>query len=182
MFGLSDFEEVKLTQAQFQEWLSQATAQRNALARIAEAIIGLKETRLEQKVDRLIGLLEAGVNIPDLGFINAKLDLIQGLIENEGPITQLTRKVEEGLMALKDDFATLQGKFDTMETAVSAVAEDITALKNEIKDANDRANIDLSPLIARAENIEAGLRSAVGSQPGSDPDAVPEPTPTEPPV
>lgn len=88
-------------------------------------------------------------------------------------INNLTNFVKENLMTLKDDFATLQGKFDTMESAVTAVAEDIAALKNEIKEANDRANIDLSPLVARAEGIEAGLRAAAGSQAGSDPDAPP---------
>lgn len=76
-------------------------------------------------------------------------------------------------MALREDFEKLQSKFDLMEQAVAAVAEDIAALKGEIKEANERANIDLSGLVSRAENIEAGLRSAVGVVPGSDPDQTP---------
>jgi hypothetical protein len=92
-------------------------------------------------------------------------------------IDNLGRKVDEAVMALKDDVQTLQGKFDAMETAVTAVAEDIAALKNELKEANERANIDLTPLITRAENIEAGLRASVGAQPGSDPAPAPEPAP-----
>lgn len=77
-------------------------------------------------------------------------------------------KVEKLIMGLREDHDVLVGKFDTLETAVTAVAEDIAALKTELQQANDRANIDLSPLIARAEGIEAGLKAAVGSQPGSD--------------
>lgn len=83
MWELSDYEEVKLTQGQFQDWLKQSVAQANALNRISEAIIGLKEGRLEQKLDQLISLVEKGGNTPDLGFINAKLDLILGLLEGE---------------------------------------------------------------------------------------------------
>lgn len=71
-------------------------------------------------------------------------------------------------MGLREDFEALTAKFDGLESAVTAVAEDIAALKDEITEANERANIDLSPLIARAEGIEAGLRAAVGSGPGSD--------------
>lgn len=77
-------------------------------------------------------------------------------------------KLEELIMGLREDFEALTAKFDGLESAVTAVAEDIAALKDEITEANERANIDLSPLIARAEGIEAGLRAAVGSGPGSD--------------
>lgn len=93
-------------------------------------------------------------------------------------INNLTKVTEEKFMGLKEDFGTLTGKFDGLEAATLAVADDIAALKQEISDANERANIDLSPLMARADNIEAGLRAAVGSQAGSDPAA----TPTEPPA
>lgn len=88
-------------------------------------------------------------------------------------INNLTNFVKENFMALKEDFQTLQSKFDGMESAVTAVADDIAALKSEIEEANERANIDLLPLVARADGIEAGLRAAVGSQPGSDPVASP---------
>lgn len=122
MWELSDFEEVKLTQGQFQDWLKQSVAQMNALNRIAEAIIGLKEARLEQKINHLIDLLEAGVNIPDLGFINAKLDLIQGLIENEGPITNLSRKVDEFM-------ATQEERLQAISTKIDEVLSDLATLK-----------------------------------------------------
>jgi hypothetical protein len=94
---MSDFERIELTSAQFQEWLTQATAQRNALARIAEAIVNLKEARLEQKVDHLIELLETGVHFPDLGFINAKLDLILGIIDNDdqSKVDQLASELDQ---------------------------------------------------------------------------------------
>lgn len=119
---MSDFERIELTPAQFQDWLTQATAQKNVLARIAEAIIGLKETRLEQRTDHLIQLLETGVHFPDLGFINAQLDLIQGLIENEGPITNLSRKV--------DDFmATQEERLQTILVAVKSVKQMLADLK-----------------------------------------------------
>lgn len=95
-------------------------------------------------------------------------------------INNLTILVKEKFMGLKEDFQTLQGKFDGLESASLAVADDIAALKNEISEANDRANIDLSPLMARADKIEAGLRSAAGPQAGSDPAAPPVDPPVDP--
>lgn len=97
-------------------------------------------------------------------------------------INNLTNFVKETLMGLKEDVETLKEKFDTLESAALAVADDIAALKNELKEANDRANIDLSPFIERAGNMEAGLRAAAGPQAGTDPEPTPapEPTPTEP--
>jgi hypothetical protein len=47
MFELSDFEEVKLTQSQFQEWHKLGTAQLNALWRIAEILTLLKDRQQE---------------------------------------------------------------------------------------------------------------------------------------
>ena len=73
-------------------------------------------------------------------------------------------------MGLKEDFETLNQRFDGMESAASAAADDIAALKEEIKVLNEKSNVDLSGLVARAEKIEAGLRGAAGSQPGSDPE------------
>jgi hypothetical protein len=97
MFELSDYEEVKLTPGQFQEWLQQSVKQINGLNRIAEAIVNLKEARLEQKVDHLIELLETGVHFPDLGFINAKLDLILGIIDNDdqSKVDQLASELDQ---------------------------------------------------------------------------------------
>lgn len=94
-------------------------------------------------------------------------------------INGLTKSIEEKFMGLKEDFGTLTSKFDGLESATLAVADDIAALKQEIADANERANIDLSPLMARADNIEAGLRAAVGSQAGSDSTATPAEPPAE---
>ena len=82
--------------------------------------------------------------------------------------TKSTERMEKLIMGLKEDFDNLNTKFDGLESASLAVADDIAALKREIVEANERANIDLSPLVARAEGIEAGLRAAAGSQPGSD--------------
>lgn len=118
-----------------------------------------------------------------LGAYNRRTDLWQPVAGGDNSqvlaaINNLTNLVEEKFMGLKEDFEALSGKFDGLESATLAVADDIAALKNEISEANDRANIDLSPLMARADNIEAGLRAAVGSQAGSDPAAPPvEPTP-----
>lgn len=94
-------------------------------------------------------------------------------------INNLDRKVDERIMGLKEDFETLSGKFDSLDSATQAVADDIAALKEEIKVANDRANIDLSPLVARADSIETRLRGAAGPNAGSDPDAAPEPGGTD---
>ena len=76
-------------------------------------------------------------------------------------------------MALQEDFQTLSGKFDAMDTAVQAVADDIAALKEEIREKNEQSNVDLSGLIARADGIEARLRASAGSQAGSDPETPP---------
>ena len=83
-------------------------------------------------------------------------------------INDLKQRMEELFMGAKEDLDTLTGKFDSLESAVVAVADDIAALKAEIAAANANANIDLSLLIARADGIEAGLRAAVGAGPGSD--------------
>lgn len=86
-------------------------------------------------------------------------------------INNLTNLTREIFMGLKEDFETLKSKFDSLDSATQAVADDIAALKSEIKEANDRANIDLSPLVERANNIEARLRGAAGPNAGSDPEA-----------
>lgn len=107
-------------------------------------------------------------------------------------------KLTEGFMGLKEDYAALNDKFTGLEAttnttadAVADVALDISALKAEIAEANERANIDLQPLIARAEGLEAKmvglgetLRAAAGPVPGSDPAEPPPPPPPidEPPV
>lgn len=71
-------------------------------------------------------------------------------------------------MATQADLEALSAKFDAMEEAVTVVADDIAALKQEIIELNENTNVDLTPLIARAEGIEARLRAAAGSNPGSD--------------
>lgn len=70
-------------------------------------------------------------------------------------------------MGIQEDFATLNEKFAGMEAAQQLVADDIAALKAEIIALNQASNVDLSPLIQRAENIEAALRAAAGSSAGS---------------
>lgn len=82
-------------------------------------------------------------------------------------------------MGLKEDNEALSERFGRVETAVDLIAADVAALKTELEDANERANIDLSPLIARAEGIEARLTGIAGPNAGSDPTT---PPPVEPPV
>lgn len=71
-------------------------------------------------------------------------------------------------MGLKEDFDVLSGKFDALDGATQAVADDIAALKEEIRVLNEQSNVDLTGLIARADNIEARLRGAAGPTAGSD--------------
>jgi hypothetical protein len=78
------------------------------------------------------------------------------------------RDIRRIVMSVTEDLATLTTKFDDMEAAVTLAVADIAAYIEELRAANEAANIDLSPLIARAENIAAGLRAAAGSNPGSD--------------
>lgn len=88
------------------------------------------------------------------------------------------QRIERNTMGLKEDHEALQGKMDNIEKGVDLVAKDVTALKDEIKAANEKANVDLSPLVARAEAIEARLGVIAGPNVGSDPDDNP-PAPTE---
>jgi hypothetical protein len=149
---MSDFERIELTPAQFQEWLTQSTAQKNALARIAEAIISLKETRLEQRIDHLTQLLEAGVHFPDLGFISAKLDLTLNLLEGDGPskindlltaITQLDRKVDTFM-------ATQEERLQAILVAVKSVKQMLADLKvnnPQIEDEITAIEAELAPAV-----------------------------------
>jgi len=105
---------------------------------LRELVIG---SRLEDRIERLIELLEAGVNIPDLGFISAKLDLIIGLIENEGPITNLTRKVDE-LMATQEE------RLQAILAAVKSVKQMLADLKvnnPQIEDEITAIEAELAP-------------------------------------
>lgn len=94
-------------------------------------------------------------------------------------INNLTDLVKENFMGLKEDNEILNERMGRVETAVDLIAADVTALKTEIEQANERANIDLSPLIARAEGIEARLTGIAGPNAGSDTAA---PPPVEPPA
>lgn len=78
-------------------------------------------------------------------------------------------RMEKILMGVTEDLATLNAQFDGIESAVLVIADDIAAYVAEIREANERANIDLSPLIARAEGIETRLRGVAGPNPGTDP-------------
>nr|AUN37457.1 hypothetical protein [uncultured bacterium] len=94
-------------------------------------------------------------------------------------------------MATQQDVDTLSQRMSDIEqsttklgSAVKTSGEDVAALKKEIADLNARSNVDLSPLIARAENISAGLNSlgdqllsVAGPNAGSDPGDNPPSTP-----
>lgn len=94
-------------------------------------------------------------------------------------INNLTNLVKEKFMGLKEDNEALNERFGRVETAVDLIAADVSALKAELEEANERANIDLSPLITRAEGIEARLTGIAGPNAGSDPAT---PPPVESPV
>ena len=94
-------------------------------------------------------------------------------------IGNLTNLVKEKFMGLKEDNDALTERMGQVESAVELVAADVSALKDELKAANERSNIDLTPLIARAEGIAARLTGIAGQNAGSDPEAPPEP-PAEP--
>lgn len=139
----------------------------------------------EKKLDAIIEMLHP---ISELPLMNSRLETIHGLIaggsnspEALTAINNLTNLVKEIEMGLKEDFQTLTERFDRLDEAALAVADDIAALKNEIKEANDRANIDLTPLVTRAEGIESRMRASAGPNAGSDPDAPPVEPPVEPP-
>jgi hypothetical protein len=83
------------------------------------------------------------------------------------------QRIERNIMGLKEDHAELQGKMGNIEEAAQLIADDVTALKDELKEANERANIDLTPLVARADNIAARLSGIAGPNAGSDPAASP---------
>lgn len=131
------------------------------------------------KLDAIIEMLHPVADVP---FIKQELSIVHGLQADVlTAINNLDRKVDEAVMGLKEDHQALTGRFDKLDEATQLVADDIAALKREIAEANDRANIDLTPLMSRADAIEARLRGSAGSQAGSDPETpAPEPEPTEP--
>ena len=81
-------------------------------------------------------------------------------------------------MATKQDLELLESKIGGLESKVDLTLADTTALKNELKALNENANIDLGPVIARVEKMEARLSDNAGPNVGSDPEA----PPVEPPV
>lgn len=56
-----------------------------AYNRRTDALVNAGGGSNNAKLDHIIELLDSGVHIPDLGFINAKLDLILGLLESPQP-------------------------------------------------------------------------------------------------
>jgi methyl-accepting chemotaxis protein len=123
--------------------------------------------------------------------------LLTGLIVKPGTgntevlaaVNNLTKLVKEIHMALKDDVKALTDQIGSIEEgnqktaeAVQLIADDVTALKKEIADANEKSNVDLSPLVQRAANIAASsnavsskLREIAGPNAGSDLEAPPPP-------
>lgn len=141
----------------------------------------LRPTRHDGPSTRLV------LEVPLSGNLDKVLRLLVDALKSGGgnnsevltAINNLTNLVKEKFMGLKEDNEALNERFGRVETAVDLIAADVTALKTELQEANERANIDLSPLIARAEGIEARLTGIAGPNAGSDPT---EPPPVEPPV
>lgn len=124
-----------------------------------------------QKLDAVIDMLKPLASVPaDLLLAKEELSMVHELINN------LNRKVEEGLMGLKEDSNTLNDRLDRAARAVETIAADVTALKDELKELNENTSIDLGPAIAKAEGIEARLLGIAGPNIGSDPEAPVEPT------
>lgn len=100
--------------------------------------------------------------------------LIAGLI-------QLRRIKEE--MATKEDVQKLETALSNVQTAAELIGQDVAALKEELKTANENSNADLTNAIGMAEGIETRLKAIAGPNVGSDPEAPPvEEPPAEPPV
>ena len=90
-------------------------------------------------------------------------------------------------MSLKDDVQTLTDKVGNIEEntaqlgeSTQLIADDVAALKQELIVANEKSNVDLSPLIERAGKIATSigdvntrLRDVAGPVAGSDPAAQP---------
>lgn len=142
----------------------------------------LRVLRDRLKTERTVHEVEPESNLDTL-----IRDLITALANNDPgdnsqvlmAINNLTKLTKESFMGLKEDNETLNERMGRVETAVDLIAADVSALKTELEQANERANIDLSPLIARAEGIEARLTGIAGPNAGTDPT---EPPPVEPPA
>ena len=82
-------------------------------------------------------------------------------------------------MATQEDVKRLESALTGVKDAAEVIAQDTTALKEELKRANENTNADLSGAIAMAEGIEQRLKGIAGTAIGSDPeDANPAPEPT----
>lgn len=81
-----------------------------------------------------------------------------------------TLKRIEGTMATQQDVETLNAKLDAVQTAAETCGADVTALKEELRVANENSSVDLSGAISKAEGIEARLLAIAGPNAGSDPE------------
>lgn len=128
-----------------------------------------------EPTERLIIELPKGSNLDEVLRLIAAGPKVGNNTEVLTAINNLTTLVKEiqKTMATQEDIKRLEGKIGNIEEAAQLIADDVTALKNEIKEANERANIDLSPLETRADNIAARLKGIAGPKAGTDPDAQP---------
>lgn len=130
-----------------------------------------------EPTERLIIELPKGSNLDEVLRLIAAGPKVGNNAEVLTAINNLTTLVKEiqKTMATQEDVKRLEGKIGNIEEAAQLIADDVTALKNEIKAANERANIDLTPLETRADNIAARLKGIAGPNAGTDPDNPPPP-------
>lgn len=147
------------------------------MAEMKRLIPAKRKPKPPEPTERLIIELPKGSNLDEVLRLIAAGPKVGNNAEVLTAINNLTTLVKEiqKTMATQEDVKRLEGKIGNIEEAAQLIADDVTALKNEIKAANERANIDLTPLETRADNIAARLKGIAGPNAGTDPDNPPPP-------
>jgi ABC-type transporter Mla subunit MlaD len=116
------------------------------------------------EVLRLIAQGGGGVQIPDLGFINSKLDLILGLLEGENgaipAINNLDRKVDtmsSNIDRIEKEAADAAENVGLVKTALDTLNSTVADLKTMVADLQDqvaKGQVDQARLDAAASTLE----------------------------
>jgi chaperonin cofactor prefoldin len=120
---------------------------------------------------KLDEILEAvrGVQLPDVGFINAKLDLTLELLEGDNgvikTITNLQREVSESMATQEERLRTIQGQMTSIADGINKLQAQLADLKVNNPELDD----EISAIETTAKEIGEDLNPST-------------PAPTEPPV
>jgi hypothetical protein len=154
MFELSDFEEVKLTQSQFQEWHKLETAQLNALWRIAEILTLLKD-RQQEVLEAASADLTKWLAIQNQTFTAGFASVVEAIAKIQAPEPPRPQMEVRFMFVVKDDNAPVN---------FSLALGDVTdAEGNVVKDANLDVTVESSDTSVVSVDFNAFDRKGVVS-------------------